>query len=151
MLTGQDDPDPMFFHPPGYGTSMATPSRFSIILVLVTILTFSAAFAGCTSSQSPAPQGAGTAAPAAGPGAITIKSFAFSPQEMTVKQGTTVTWTNQDGVAHTIVSDAGAPEAISSGPVSQGGSFSFTFTKPGTYPYHCSIHPSMTGSVIVTS
>jgi plastocyanin len=130
---------------------MASPSRFPIILVLVTLLTITVAFAGCSSYQSPAPQGAGTAAPAAGPGAITIKSFAFSPQEMTVKQGTTVTWTNLDGVGHTIVSDAGAPDAISSEPISQGASFSFTFTKPGTYPYHCSIHPSMTGSVIVTS
>ena len=130
---------------------MTTPSGFHIVLVLVTVLTLSATFAGCTSYQSPAPQGAGTAAPAAGPGAITIKSFSFSPQEMTVKQGTTVTWMNQDPVPHTIVSDAGAPEAISSEPISQGASFSFTFTKPGTYPYHCSIHPSMTGSVIVTS
>ena len=130
---------------------MATPSRFLTVLTLLAILSLSVATAGCTSSPGTAPQGTGTAVPAGGPGAVTIKSFAFSPQDITVKQGTTVTWTNLDGVAHTIVSDAGAPEAISSDPISQGGSFSFTFTKPGTYPYHCSIHPSMTGSVMVTS
>jgi len=122
-----------------------------MILTVLSLLILAVALAGCSSSPGPVPQSTGTAAPAAGPGAITIKSFAFSPQEITVKQGTTVTWTNLDGVAHTIVSDAGAPEAISSGPLSQGASFSFSFTKPGTYPYHCSIHPSMTGSVIVTS
>jgi plastocyanin len=129
---------------------MTISARFRIAFTLLMFLSLAIAIAGCT-SYGPAPQSTGTATPAAGPGAITIKSFAFSPGEMTVKEGTTVTWTNLDGVGHTVVSDAGAPEAISSGPISQGGSFSFTFTKPGTYPYHCSIHPSMTGSVIVTS
>jgi plastocyanin len=129
---------------------MTISARFRIVFTLLMVLALAIAIAGCTSYGS-APQGTPAASPASGPGAITIKSFAFSPGEITVKQGTTVTWTNQDGVAHTIVSDAGAPEAISSDPISQGGSYSFTFTKPGTYPYHCSIHPSMTGSVIVTS
>jgi amicyanin len=106
--------------------------------------------AGCSSGQAPAapapPQ------PSAGSGAaITIKNFAFDPPALTVKAGTVVTWMNQDGAAHEIVSDAGSPEAFSSAPIVNGQSYSFTFARPGTYPYHCSIHPSMTGTVIVES
>jgi plastocyanin len=66
-----------------------------------------------------------------------------------VKAGTTVTWTNNDGATHAIASDTGDPAAFSSDPISSGATYSFTFTQPGTYAYHCSIHPSMKGTVIV--
>jgi plastocyanin len=130
---------------------MAITSPTMAVCALLAVLLLAVAVTGCTSSQGPTPQGTGTASPAAGPAAVTIKSFAFSPQEMTVKQGTAVTWTNEDNVPHTIVTDAGATEAFSSDALGQGGAFTFTFTKPGTYPYHCSIHPSMKGTVTVTS
>jgi len=77
---------------------------------------------------------------------VEISGFAFNPSSLTVAKGTTVTWTNNNNVAHTIVSDSGA---FSSSELAKGGSFSFTFDSPGEYPYHCSIHPSMKGKVIV--
>jgi plastocyanin len=70
---------------------------------------------------------------------------------LTVKTGTVVTWVNQDGVSHTITSDTGSPVAFSSDSLSNGASYTFTFTLPGTYTYHCSIHPSMKGTIIVQS
>jgi amicyanin len=130
---------------------MAASPGFRALFVLLAILALAVALAGCTSDQLSAPQGTGTPPPGAGPGTVTIKSFAFGPQQITVKQGTTVTWTNQDNVPHTVVSDAGAPDAFSSGSLIQGETFSFRFTKTGTYDYSCSIHPSMKGTVIVTS
>jgi plastocyanin len=66
-----------------------------------------------------------------------------------VKTGTAVTWVNDDGAPHAIASDAGSPAAFSSNTLSTGASYTFTFTQAGTYTYHCSIHPSMTGTVIV--
>jgi amicyanin len=109
--------------------------------------------AGCSSGQTPAaPAASASPQPSAGSGtAITIKNFAFDPPALTVKAGMVVTWTNQDSPPHAIVSDTGSPEAFTSSPLSTGQSYSFTITRPGTYPYHCSIHPSMTGTVIVES
>jgi plastocyanin len=75
---------------------------------------------------------------------VTIKNFAFSPQNMTVKVGTTVTWTNDDSATHTIKS-----VTFNSGDISTGGKFEFKFDKSGTYDYSCGIHPSMTGKIIV--
>jgi len=79
---------------------------------------------------------------------VNIQNMAFSPSTLTVPVGTTVTWKNLDNVAHHVVSDTGA---FDSGVLNNGQSFNFTFTKAGNYPYHCSIHPSMTGTIIVTS
>lgn len=80
---------------------------------------------------------------------VTMKNFAFNPATLTVKPGTVVTWVNQDSAPHTVVSDAGDPAAFSSGQLSTGGTYTVTFTTTGTYGYHCTIHPSMTGTVIV--
>jgi plastocyanin len=126
-------------------------SHFLICLVYLVMLVSAAMVAGCSSGQAPV-QSVGTpVTPAAGTNAILIKGFAFSPATITVSTGTAITWTNQDGAPHTIVSDAGAPEAFSSDPLGQNGVFRFTLTRPGTYNYHCSIHPSMKGTVIVTA
>jgi len=85
-----------------------------------------------------------TAATAAN--AATIRGFSFQPGVLKVKVGAKVTWTNGDTVAHTVIADT---NSFASGDLQLGGSFSFTFTRPGTYAYHCSIHPSMHGSVVV--
>ncbi|MDD1663101.1 MAG: cupredoxin family copper-binding protein [Methanomicrobiales archaeon] len=86
--------------------------------------------------------------------AVTIQSFAFSPASVTVPKGTTVTWTNMDAVSHTIVNDGTSKFVIgqefTSNPIGKGQTFSFTFNEAGTYPYHCSIHPSMKGTITVT-
>lgn len=78
--------------------------------------------------------------------AATIKGFAFSTP-LTVTVGTMVTWTNLDSYTHTVTADRGA---FNSGPIMPGHTFSYTFTTAGTFTYHCSFHPYMTGSVIVT-
>lgn len=86
-----------------------------------------------------------TSQPAAN--AVTIQNMAFTPNNVTVKVGQTVSWSNQDAVAHTVTSNTSAFE---SGNLARGKTYSFTFTKTGTFPYYCAIHPSMTGQVTVT-
>lgn len=78
-------------------------------------------------------------------------SFSFAPVSLTVKAGTTVTWTNSASVAHTVTSDPNAPASFDSGTLDSKGTFNFTFKQPGTYAYHCSFHGSMHGTIIVTA
>jgi plastocyanin len=80
--------------------------------------------------------------------AVTIDDFAFGPGTITVKRGTTVTWTNKDDDVHTVVS-ADDPKLWKSPALDTDDSFSFTFNDPGTYEYICSIHPRMQGTVVV--
>lgn len=80
--------------------------------------------------------------------AVAIDDFAFHQPTITVKLGTTVTWTNQDDEPHTVVS-AADPALWKSPALDTDDSFSFTFDRPGTYKYFCSIHPRMQGTVIV--
>jgi plastocyanin len=78
--------------------------------------------------------------------AVKIDNFSFGPQAITVAPGTKVTWTNRDDIPHTVVSSEGV---FKSKVLDTDESFSFTFDKPGTYPYFCSVHPKMTGTVAV--
>ena len=78
--------------------------------------------------------------------AIAIKDFAFSPQVLTVQAGTTVTWKNLDDEPHTV---RGVDAQIRSDALDQDESYSVKFDKPGTYRYGCSIHPKMSGTVVV--
>ncbi|MCQ4079371.1 plastocyanin/azurin family copper-binding protein [Streptomyces sp. RB6PN25] len=100
------------------------------------------------SMPASSPAGGAPNVPVAG-NAVSIKNFAFSPAVLKVKVGTTVTWTNQDGDAHTVTS-AGSGGPLKSAPLTTGATYSYTFTKPGTYAYFCSIHPFMTATVEVT-
>ncbi len=77
---------------------------------------------------------------------VKIDNFSFTPQEIRVKAGTTITWTNRDDIPHTVVSK---DLAFKSKALDTDDKFTTTLTKPGTYPYFCSIHPKMTGKVIV--
>jgi amicyanin len=115
------------------------------------MLVLSCLFAGCTSAQSPPATTQATQAPAGGSNPIAIKNFAFNPSTLTIKTGTTVTWTNQDGAPHQIASDPGAPVAFKSESLANGASYQFTFIQTGTYDYHCTIHPAMKGTIIVQS
>lgn len=81
---------------------------------------------------------------------VTIQNFAFSPDNITVKVGSTVTWTNQDSTDHSVTSDDGVTGGPDSQLLTKGQSYSFTFSKAGTYTYHCKIHSDMTGTVVVT-
>ena len=78
---------------------------------------------------------------------VRIDNFVFGPAVVTVKAGSTVTWVNNDDTAHTVVAVGGA---FHSAALDTGDRFSFAFAKPGEYPYFCSLHPHMTGKVVVT-
>jgi plastocyanin len=88
---------------------------------------------------------AARSAPATDP-EVDIDQFTFAPQRITVKAGTTVTWANEDDVPHTIASSS---KLFKSRALDTGDKFSFTFMTPGTYEYFCSLHPHMTGVVVV--
>jgi plastocyanin len=79
---------------------------------------------------------------------VKIDNFSFGPAALTVPVGATVTWTNRDDIPHTVVS-TDDPKTFKSKVLDTDEKFSFTFSKAGTYPYFCSIHPKMTGEVIV--
>lgn len=93
---------------------------------------------------APQPPAETSAAPTSGGTTVTIANFAFAPSELTVPAGSTVTWTNTDGSGHLV-----AFADQSSDRLRKGATYSRTFDKPGTYAYNCTLHPSMTGSVVV--
>ena len=88
----------------------------------------------------------GVAADAPKGAEVNIDNFSFSPATITVKAGTTVTWTNRDDIPHTVVAD---DKTFKSKVLDTGETFTLTPTKPGTYPYFCSVHPHMTGKLVV--
>ena len=104
------------------------------VVTALAVAVFSAAFA----VSAPALQAADLK--------VKIDQFAFDPQRVTVKAGTTVTWTNEDDVPHTIASSS---KLFKSKALDTKDKFSFTFTTPGTYEYFCSLHPHMTGAIVV--
>jgi plastocyanin len=77
---------------------------------------------------------------------VKIDNFTFAPQSITVKAGTTVTWTNDDDIPHTV---AAKTKLFKSKALDSGDKFSFTFTTPGAYEYFCSLHPHMTATIVV--
>lgn len=77
---------------------------------------------------------------------VKIDNFVFSPNQLTVPTGSTIRWTNHDDIPHNVVSD---DKSFKSKVLDTDETFAYTFTRPGTYTYFCSIHPKMTGKVIV--
>jgi len=77
---------------------------------------------------------------------VKIDNFAFAPHRVVVKAGTTVTWINDDDIPHTIASST---KLFKSNALDTKDKFSFTFTTPGAYEYFCSLHPHMTGTIVV--
>jgi len=77
---------------------------------------------------------------------VKIDNFSFGPVLLTVALGTKVTWTNRDDIPHTIVAD---DKTFKSKALDTDETFSYTFDKAGTYPYFCSLHPKMTGQIVV--
>jgi plastocyanin len=86
------------------------------------------------------------AAPAGKVVEVKVDNFSFSPQTITIAAGTTVIWTNRDDIPHTVVSD---DKVFKSKVLDTDEKFSYTFDKAGNFPYFCSVHPKMTGKVIV--
>ena len=97
-----------------------------------------------TPTANPTPTPTPTTASSSG-NSVSIMNFSFTPNSLTVKVGTKVTWTNHDSVTHTVTANQGAFNS----PVLPGSSISFTFTKAGTYAYHCMIHPYMMATIVV--
>ena len=113
--------------------------KFSIkktsFIILASVLLPFALLAGCTQQTT-----------SSGPNAISIQDFSFNPSSLTVSVGTTVNWTNNGNVAHTVTSDT---NIFDSGQISPGAGFSYTFNESGTFNYHCNNHPDMHGTIIV--
>lgn len=101
---------------------------------------------GVSHGAGPSTNASVPSAPVAGD-AVTITDFKFDPPSLSVKAGTTVTWTNKDEEPHSVVASGGAFRSSTMG---TGATFSYTFTAPGTFDYVCGIHPFMPGTVTVT-
>jgi plastocyanin len=108
-------------------------------LTVVVMFAIVLLFAGSRNVTANSPQ-------QAAPAEVKIDNFTFGPGALTVAAGTTVTWTNSDDIPHTVVSTDGV---FKSKVLDTDEKFSYTFTKPGTFPYFCSIHPKMTGKVVI--
>jgi len=89
---------------------------------------------------------AGTTSTTEGGVEVLIENFAFDPDPVTVKAGGSVTWTNRDSAFHRLVGDKGE---FDSGDIPAAGTFTFAFKTAGTIAYHCSLHPTMTGTIAV--
>jgi len=116
---------------------------FTIIVILTVVLMMGGT--GCSTSKTTTPAPTNTTTDAAS-NTINIVNFTFTPGTLTVKAGTTVTWTNNDSTTHHVASDTGV---FDSGNLSPNTTFSYTFNNAGTFPYHCTIHTYMTGTIIV--
>lgn len=101
---------------------------------------------GCSKDSSPSYGMSPAPTPKPQPNTVVISNYAFGPTSMTVTKGTTVTWQNDDAVAHTSTSNTGAWDT---GNISAGGSATTTFSTAGTFAYHCTYHTMMTGTIVV--
>lgn len=124
-------------------------SKWVMMLVLAALVVTLVVAAGCGSKKTTTPTTPkttpSTSPPSGSTGStVVIKDFTFEPSQLTVKAGTTVTWKNEDSTVHTVTGTG-----WDSGQVQPGAEFQKTFDTAGTYDYHCSIHPSMTGKVVV--
>jgi plastocyanin len=119
------------------------------LAVATLVLSLAAVAASCGGSSSSYGGGgttACTAATATATTSVSMRNVAFNPACILVAPGATVTWTNQDTMTHTVTADDGSYQ---SGNVVVGQAYTHQYVTAGTYPYHCSIHPGMVGTVIV--
>lgn len=146
------------------GKRLITRDRTILVLAggLAAVVLLMSACGGSSAGAMAMPSGGGSGAmemPAGGAPApastapahtdqVQITNFAFAPAVITVVAGTTVTWTNEDTTQHDVFAP---PVGLQSPVLNQNDSFAHTFSSPGTYPYICSIHPFMHGTVVVTS
>lgn len=117
---------------------MKATIRISGMAILLAVLTFGGP--GSTFAAAPDNKSASEVA-------VKIDNFSFSPATITVAVGTTIRWTNRDDIPHTVVSED--KTTFKSKVLDTDEQFTYTFTKPGTYSYFCSIHPKMTAKVVV--
>jgi plastocyanin len=126
------------------------PLILSLVLITAGVLGLTscgstAATTTHSNTQTSPPPGQ-TTGPDIKPAAVSIENMSFVPSDLTVAVGTTVTWTNNEAVTHTVASDTGAFDSKN---MSKGSNFSHTFSEKGTFSYHCAIHPGMKGTITV--
>lgn len=102
-----------------------------------------------SNSSNTSSSASNTSQSVASTGAVTIENMMFSPSQITVAKGGTVTWTNKDSIPHTVTDDLSNVGGPASGDIQPGKTYSFTFDKTGSFQYHCTIHPSMRGTIVV--
>jgi plastocyanin len=130
---------------------ISSESRFlTITAILFAIMVNLNSCTKNTVSDMPGMTNPGSKGGTVNPGAneVWIQSMLFNPSLITVTEGTTIKWTNKDAVSHTVTSDAGV---FDSGVIGNNGTFSYLFSTAGSYKYHCSIHPLMTATVVVSA
>ena len=118
---------------------------FIRIVLAALLLGFTTACSSSSSPSTPTPSGSAASVSIVS-GASTMTTSAYSPNPITVAVGGTVTWTNNDSTAHTATANGGT---FSSGTIAPGGKFSMTFPSAGSFPYRCTFHPGMVGTVTV--
>jgi plastocyanin len=116
-------------------------TKMSLMLVGLILLSACGTATSFSPTATPPPVQSGEAK-------VTIANFAFDPATITITTGTTVTWTNNDTVAHNVLADDGSWGSTS---LATGDAYSHTFSKVGTFPYHCGVHPTMKATVIVVT
>lgn len=118
----------------------------TMIGVIVVVLVLLVGYIVVKNSYAPSSNQSSQTAPSqtVAPNTVVIKNFSFQPSDVTVKAGSTVTWTNEDDATHTIKSSG-----FNSQELKKGDTFQFTFNTAGTFTYNCGIHPTMVGTVIV--
>ena len=117
--------------------------RIAVTAVLVALIT---SCGGGNASSTPTSPTISAATVTIQTNARTLGTAAFVPNPVTLSSGGVVTWSNTDSTTHDMVSDAGTYD---SGRIAPGGRFDFTFSSKGSFPYHCSIHSGMVGTVVV--
>jgi plastocyanin len=120
----------------------------SLVVIAATAMLL-AGCGGASNATTPSQPSGGSSKPASGgsSNAVTISNFKFTPATITVKQGARVTVTNDDSTAHTATADDG--HSFDTGSLDQGASQTISVSKPGSYAYHCSIHPFMKATLVV--
>jgi plastocyanin len=123
--------------------SLAMKKCFYVAVLFISL----AAITSCSKKNSYSSSG-GSNNPPVVSNAVSMSGMAFGPASISVTAGTTVTWTNNDAMSHTVTSNDGT--SFDSGTIAAGSKFSFKFMTAGTYAYHCSFHAGMTGTIVVT-
>ncbi|MFL5842964.1 MAG: cupredoxin family copper-binding protein [Thermoleophilaceae bacterium] len=147
-----DRPTPLRSNRPGHNRTEHGIKPHHHIGSFLVIAATAIVLAGCgggSSSNSSAKASGASPQPASGgsSSAVKISNFKFAPASLTVKSGARLTVTNNDSTAHTATANDG--HSFDTGTVNQGASRTITVSKPGSYPYHCSIHPFMHGTLVV--
>jgi plastocyanin len=139
-------------------TKRARIAGWMLPLIAIATLLLSACGGSASTTSTPTPQATtgsqATTGPATASAAVKIvessdNMYAFQPNALTIKVGTTVVWTNTSDAAHTVTSDTAGVFGTTTN-LTMNQTFSFTFTKAGTFPYHCNIHAYMKATITVT-